>query len=136
MPFMKRIVGAGDTEESNLRAARLIDFLQKAFGYSITGVTSEKAVFLLLGGGDNGKTTLLELFRFLLDEYAVLLQIDTLMTRTQESNNAQSDLADLRGARFAMTSETEGGSGSPKGNSSGLLRGWARSKRFVSTKTQ
>ena len=44
--------------------------------------------------GDNGKTTLLELFRFLLREYAALLQIDTLMVRSQETNNSQSDLAE------------------------------------------
>lgn len=102
-------MGAGGSEESKLRAARLIDFLQKAFGYSLTGVTSEKAVFVLWGPGDNGKTTLLELFRWLLNEYAVLLQIDTLMVRSRENNNTQSDLADLRGARFVMTSETEEG---------------------------
>ena len=40
------------------------------------------------------------------DYYAVLLQIDTLMARVAD-NNSQADLADLRGARFVMTSETE-----------------------------
>ena len=65
-PFLKRIMGATETDESKLRAAQMIDFLQKAIGYSLTGVTSEKAVFILWGTGDNGKTTLLELFRFLL----------------------------------------------------------------------
>jgi hypothetical protein len=69
------------------------DFLQKAFGYSLTGVTSEKAVFVLWGSGDNGKTTLLDLFRFLLSEYA-LLQIDTLMVKSQETNNTLSDLVE------------------------------------------
>jgi putative DNA primase/helicase len=88
--------------------ARLADWMQKAIGYSLTGTTSEKAVFLLHGPKDTGKTTLLTLFLRLLWEYAVLLQIDTLMVR-QESNNTQADLADLRGARFAMTSETEEG---------------------------
>jgi len=83
-------------------------WLQKALGYSLTGATSEKAVFLLHGPKDTGKTTLLTLFLRLLREYGVLLQIDTLMAR-QESNNTQADVADLRGARFAMTSETEEG---------------------------
>jgi putative DNA primase/helicase len=44
----------------------------------------------------------------LAEEYSALLQADTLMVR-QESNNTQADLADLRGARFAHTSETEEG---------------------------
>ena len=42
------------------------------------------------------------------EEYSMLLQVDTLMVR-QESNNTQADLADLRGARFVQTSETEEG---------------------------
>jgi putative DNA primase/helicase len=65
-------------------------------------------VFVLFGAGNNGKTTLLVVFRTLIREHAVLLQVDTLMVR-QESNNTQADLADLRGARFVQTSETEEG---------------------------
>jgi putative DNA primase/helicase len=87
----------------------MIDYLQKAFGYSLTGLTSQKAVFICHGQGDNGKTTLLNLFRSLLEEYATLLQINTLMRKTQEDNVTQADIADLRGARFVMTSETEEG---------------------------
>lgn len=86
----------------------LIDYLQKAIGYSLTGCTIEKVVFLLYGSGNNGKSTLLTLLLGLLDEYATLIQINTLMSR-QESSNTQADLADLRGARFVMTSETEQG---------------------------
>src|SRR6266852_1746634 len=86
----------------------MIAYLQRAIGYSLTGSTAEKAVFMLFGRTNNGKTTLLSLIYRLIEEYAVLLQIDTLMTR-QESNNTQADLADLRGARFVMTSETEEG---------------------------
>ena len=86
----------------------LAAWIQKAIGYSLTGTTREKAVFLCHGTGNNGKTTLLSLFLRLLEEYSVLLQIDSLMVR-QESNNSQADLADLRGARFVMTSEVEEG---------------------------
>jgi putative DNA primase/helicase len=61
----------------------------------------------LCGEGDNGKSTLLSLFKTLLGEYAVLLRIDSLMASKYESANTDADLADLRGARFVMTSETE-----------------------------
>jgi putative DNA primase/helicase len=105
----------------------LIAYLQKALGYSLTGHTSEKAVFLLHGIGDNGKTTLLALFLALLEEYAVLLQIDTLMVR-QESNNTQADLADLRGARFVMTSETEEGQRLAEGKLKRITQGMGRIK--------
>ena len=63
----------------------LADFLQKAIGYSLTGLTSERAFFICYGAGSNGKTTLLSFFRSLLNEYATLLQVDTLMARSQET---------------------------------------------------
>jgi putative DNA primase/helicase len=107
--------------------AGLIEYLQRALGYSLTGRTIEKAVFVLYGDGDNGKSTLLSTILQLLDEYAVLLQIDTLMAR-QESSNAQADLADLRGARFAMTSETEEGQRLAEGKLKRITQGMGRIK--------
>ncbi|HYT08954.1 MAG TPA: phage/plasmid primase, P4 family [Rugosimonospora sp.] len=81
--------------------------MQTAIGYSLTGETIQKAVFVCHGTGDNGKTTLLSTVRELLgDDYAIVIQIESLLTK-QENNNSQADLADLRGARFVMTSETE-----------------------------
>jgi putative DNA primase/helicase len=111
MNFLTRIMGGGPlaNAEDQERAGRLVSYLQKALGYALTGDVSEKAVFCLFGKGNNGKSTLLSAFRHVVQEYSVLLQIDTLMTRQQESNNSLADLADLRGARFAMTSETEEG---------------------------
>jgi putative DNA primase/helicase len=87
----------------------LVNYLQTALGYSLTGSTIEKAVFVLFGDGNNGKTTLLSTIRTLIPEYATLVQVDSLMTRSEESNNVKADLADLRGARYAMTSESEQG---------------------------
>ncbi len=105
----------------------LIGYLQKAVGYSVTARTIEKAVFLLHGRGDNGKSTLLTAFLKILEEYGVLLQIDTLMVRP-ESNNSQADLADLRGARFAMTSETEEGQRLAEGKLKRISQGMGRIK--------
>lgn len=85
----------------------LLDYVQRALGYSLTGVTIEKAVFALHGPGNSGKTTLLATFRELIAEYAVVIQADTLMSRVHDTNNTQADLCDLRGARFAHTSECE-----------------------------
>jgi putative DNA primase/helicase len=88
----------------------LTDYLQRVMGYALTGVVTEKACFCLFGEGNNGKTTLLELFRYILGDYAAQVMIDSLMTRrSQESNTSLADLADLRGARFVTTSETEEG---------------------------
>lgn len=127
--FLERITGGGpDASEAALeRSHRLIRWLQKAFGYSLTGHTIAKAVFLLHGRGDNGKSTLLSTFLRLLKEYSVLLQIDTLMVR-QESNNTSADLADLRGARFVMTSETEEGQRLAEGKLKRITQGMGEIK--------
>jgi putative DNA primase/helicase len=124
-----RMMGAGpDASEAELeRADRLVSYLQKALGYSLTGSTSEKVVFLCHGLGNNGKTTLLSTFLQILKEYSVLLQIDTLMVR-QESSNSQADLADLRGARFVMTSETEEGQRLAEGKLKRITQGMGKIK--------
>jgi putative DNA primase/helicase len=127
--FLDQIMGGGPDESEGAleRAGRLVDYLQRALGYSLTGITVEKAVFVLFGDGDNGKSTLLATFRELVSEYAVLVQADTLMVR-QESNNTQADLADLRGARFAMTSETEEGQRLAQGKLKRITQGMGKIK--------
>lgn len=100
--------GAGE-DESVERTQRFTSYLQRAFGYGCTGVTSEKAFFIFYGeSGDNGKTTMSNMVHHVLQEYSTSINIESLMTgRQAESTNAQSDLADLRGARYVQTSEAQ-----------------------------
>lgn len=106
--FLQEILGSGSDASETDTSVEMVSYLQRAFGYSATGSTSEKAVFIPFGSGNNGKSTMLNTVRQILIEYSTLLQVETLMTR-QENNNTQTDLADLRGARFVQTSETEEG---------------------------
>jgi putative DNA primase/helicase len=127
--FLNGIMGGG--AKANVhdaqRAVRLTNYLQRAFGYSLTAHTVEKAVFVLFGQGNNGKSTMLSTFRRIADEYSMLLQVDTLMVR-QESNNTQADLADLRGARFVQTSETEDGQRLAQGKLKRITQGMGKIK--------
>jgi putative DNA primase/helicase len=127
--FLDRIMGGGpDAGEVDLdRASRLTEYLQRAFGYSLTGCTIEKTVFIVFGDGNNGKSTMLSTFRQIVDEYATLLQCDSLMVR-QESNNTQADLADLRGARFVQTSEVEEGQRLAQGKLKRITQGMGKIK--------
>jgi putative DNA primase/helicase len=87
-----------------------IRFLKRALGYSLTGMTTEKALFVPYGAGNNRKTTLLSLVRELISEYAVTIDIGVILaTERQRDANVLSALATPRGCRFAMTSETEKG---------------------------
>ena len=87
----------------------MVRYLQLGFGYSLTGSTREKAVFVLFGPSGAGKTTLLTTFREAIGEdYSTLVQVSSLMVG-RDNNAITSDLADLCGKRFAMTSEPEQG---------------------------
>lgn len=108
--FLHRIMGDEGDAGSNERSDRLVAYLQKCLGYALTADTSEKAIFCFFGSGNNGKTTLLEITRFILTEYSTQLFIDSLMAHhSGESNTSRADLADLWGTRFVTTSEAEEG---------------------------
>jgi len=126
---LAQLMGGGpDASESEIdRSQRFVAYLQRALGYSLTGSTIEKAVFIPFGEGNNGKSTMLSTVRRLIEEYSVLLQVDTLMVR-QESNNTQADLADLRGARFVQTSETEEGQRLAQGKLKRITQGMGKIK--------
>jgi putative DNA primase/helicase len=87
----------------------LVDYLQRCFGYSLTGSTREKAIFILFGPTGTGKTTMLTTFREALgSDYATIIQIATLLAGN-ENNATNADTADLCGVRFAMSSEPDPG---------------------------
>lgn len=83
----------------------VIDYLQRAAGYSATGDTREQVIFILEGEGANGKTTFLEALAHPLGDYASAAASSTFMTRPGRS--VRSDLARLRGARLVRAAEVE-----------------------------
>jgi len=89
--------------------AHLVAFLQRAIGYSITGIDRERVLFLLYGSGNNGKSTFLDLIRRLLGDYGHKLRREALMLHRMKPGQASPEMAGLRGKRFAYLSETEEG---------------------------
>ena len=88
----------------------LIDFLQRAVGYSLTGDTSEQVFLILHGTGSNGKTTFLESLRALLgDDYATRTPTETLLLAQRHNGGPTPELAQLRGARLVTSTEAEEG---------------------------
>jgi putative DNA primase/helicase len=76
----------------------LIQFVQRAVGYSITGHAFEHVLFFAWGTGRNGKSTILETIRAMLGDYAEAAQFKSFLAR--DSDTVRNDIADLRGARF------------------------------------
>lgn len=87
--------------------ATLIEFMQRAAGYSLTGSTAEQCLFLLWGGGANGKSTLVNTLRSALGDYSTQADAATFMAR--DRSGASNDIARLRGARLVAAVETEDG---------------------------
>ncbi len=81
----------------------LIQFLQRAIGYSLTGTISEQVVFFLYGSGANGKSTFLETIRACLGDYAQQMPSSALLVKKGEA--IPNDIARLKGARFVTASE-------------------------------
>lgn len=86
----------------------MIRFIQRAAGYSLTGVTDEQVAFFCIGDGRNGKSTLLNVFSDILGEYACNMQPDSLAVHTA-GRAVNSDIARLRGVRLAVTTEPDEG---------------------------
>jgi putative DNA primase/helicase len=78
-------------------------FLQRAAGYSMTGLTWEQCLFFLFGSGQNGKTTALEVLMKLFGEYAGKTRAETFMEKRGQS--VPNDVAALVGLRLVTTSE-------------------------------
>jgi putative DNA primase/helicase len=99
LEFLNRIFG-GDEE--------LVLYVQKVIGYALTGKVNEKALFVFNGGGNNGKTTLLETVRALLGDYAGIVEIDMLMQNGRDDVRDRA-IALLVGKRFITSSEAQEG---------------------------
>ncbi len=98
LEFLNRIMGGND---------HLIGFLRRAIGYSLTGCTGERVLFILHGCGANGKSTFVETIRTVLGDYSLRTPAETLLAKRGDS--IPNDIARLKGARFVHAAETEDG---------------------------
>ena len=83
----------------------LIAFMQRAIGYSLTGLADEQCLFILHGSGANGKTTFLQTISEILSDYAMQTPTETLLVKAKGA--ISNDVARLKGARFVIASEAE-----------------------------
>lgn len=84
----------------------MIKFVQRAFGYILSGYTSEQVFFIFYGHGSNGKGVMIDTITRVMEEFATTTQPDTIIRKRYERSSTN-DLADLWGARFVSTSETD-----------------------------
>jgi putative DNA primase/helicase len=88
----------------------MADFLQRAVGYSMTGLTVEQCLFILWGNGSNGKSTFIEVLRHVFGTYSKVSDFHTFVAKKWGvQSGPNSDIAKLRGARFVSATEGEQG---------------------------
>ena len=80
-------------------------YVQRAVGYSITGLTTEQVMFLAIGNGSNGKSTLINAITKVAGDYAGPVAKDLIVTQRNEPHPTSA--ADLFRLRFAVAVETE-----------------------------
>ena len=97
LEFLRQVIPTEDT----------LKFLQRSLGYSLTGSTKEHVLFILYGSGRNGKSTLLNLIRNILNNYAKDTDPETFFNKNHSPT--RNDLARLAGSRLVTTTEGEEG---------------------------
>ena len=85
---------------------QLINFVSRAVGYSLTGDTREQCLFILYGGGANGKTTFLETLLRLVGTHAAITPFSTFLVH-QNPGAPRDDIAKLHGARLVKAAESQ-----------------------------
>jgi putative DNA primase/helicase len=86
----------------------LTGYLQRAVGYSLTGSTRDRALWVLYGIGRNGKSTFVETLHAALGDYAKVAPVEMLMAKRYEGG-IPNDVAAMKGARLVSASEAEEG---------------------------
>lgn len=107
----------------------IIDFLQLAHGYSLTGDTREQVIIIEHGGGANGKSTKQDIIREILGDYAKTTSFNTFLARNGEAT--RNDLAALSGTRFVSASEMTDGKRLDEGVVKQLCGGDEITARFL-----
>lgn len=85
-------------------------FLQKAFGYSLSGATDLECFFIFYGSTTrNGKSTCCETISHIFGDYASNVQPETIGRNSKSGSAPSPDIARLKGARLVIMPEPERG---------------------------
>ncbi len=88
----------------------VIDFIQRAIGYSLTGDMSEQCFFLCVGAGSNGKSTFLSTLSHVWGDYGYQTDTRVWAPNAGSTDTTLFDLAELAHRRLIIGSETKANS--------------------------
>lgn len=84
----------------------IVEFMQRACGYALTGLVTEEKLFFMFGGGANGKSVFANVMNEVLGEYAATLR-SVALARDPKGNGAEAEREKTRlpGARLVLINE-------------------------------
>jgi putative DNA primase/helicase len=112
------------------RDSEIISYVQRAVGYSLTGIVSEQCLFFLHGQGCNGKSTFIELLQALLGDY-MLKSTPKLYTVDKHGREPETEIARVISRRLVTGAETEEGSRLAESRVKDLTGGDTLTGRFL-----
>ena len=87
---------------------KVVRYVHKALGYSMTNLTREQCMFILKGDGNNGKSLLLDVINTVLGSYGVTSK-PQLLTESNFGTQNSEEIARLKGKRFCAVEEIKAG---------------------------
>jgi putative DNA primase/helicase len=96
----------------NAVAAALVAYLQRLFGYAITGIVNEKVFPVLYGRtGWNGRSLIIETISYVMGALAGSIPSEMLLSQkfSKSSSGPSPDIMSLKGIRMAFASEIDEG---------------------------
>lgn len=105
LKFLHSIFERQDKKETE----EIIECFQRSMGYTLTGLCGEQIMYLLHGGGSNGKSTAMKVMMDIMGDYCKSIDSSQLMVQKNQSTSVQYSLAELQGARLVITQETDKG---------------------------
>jgi P4 family phage/plasmid primase-like protien len=91
-------------DELGLPDLPLARYVQKLFGYFLTGRTNDQSIYLFYGGGSNGKSVVNNTLLSILGDYSAPVSQDILVERA-----AKDEIAHLYNKRVVIAEETDDG---------------------------
>lgn len=85
----------------------MVAYIQRCFGYALTGLTNEHVLMFLYGSGRNGKSVLLNTLQGIMQDYARRAASSILLDSRNEGHST--GIAGLQGARLVAASELPAG---------------------------
>lgn len=109
----------------------MVDFIQVALGYTLTGDTKEQCFFQCYGDGANGKSVFFDIVYSIFGDYGLNSQIESFLSKGNFSAGANSEIARMNGARFIRTNEPNDNSRLNEGLVKQLVGGDITTARFL-----